>query len=911
MTKLFVSYAHADSEIVIQVSEVLRGAGHDVWIDTRGIQGGTLWGSEIAQAITNCEVLLLFISSKSMASDFVRREVDIAFDEKKKILPVRIEKVEIPVQLDYQLAGIQYVDYQAPDWKTRLLVALGSQPAPTPVKDTGRLKNPYSSLPVLEPIEHTLILSNREKELKKAVNYLDRHRLLLITGMPGIGKSTFARALLEFMPAGSPTPFWYNFERQKSSGNSLSVLLERIASYLDICLNLEVSREVMAFRNSPGGNASVNDVDVLISFLNQDIPVWLVFDNLETVLSRDTSEFLDEGLELLLDSLKNNTHNAKIIITNPFVPVLKDGEEFLEAGTWALTLDGLDNASSIAFLRAYGLEDLPDAKLEPLVREINGHPFVLNHIAHYIQTLGISAALENLQGGLEEVNERFGDSLKQRLSLQEFNALRSLTILNREVTLAGLCQIARVKPGVIVRLREKGLLQTNDAGKFWLHNIVRNSLKLTESDGLKEMHLRAMNFFRSQTIPALPQSIHEYATVLEWHYHAIQAGDLENACVALYSTGLETQLTHWNEYELLMSLCGQTLTEADLQPNSLTNIERARIHRTLGTLYFYSGNYTKSITYLKTAVDLLQSRENQDLRIALLIELSESYNGNRDFSIAMDVCTQAINAVAALHNESLKARALHLRGIIHRDQGDLEQALSDIKKALDLYTRLMDHIHIANATVDLGVVYYQNNEFAEAVSMYQKVVALCDAIQDMRGVMIAHYNIGDIYLQNRQCQEAVAELQVALEIARTKKFPWMETLAGLDLVEAQIELLELDSAEKVVSTLGPLILKQESPCLSGQELALRASLYWKRKQPEPARDYFRRAFKLFEGGDCQEQKARACLAFARFIREQGDFTQAKEALLQGKSIFIELNNQLGLNAVERALLDIQNDDRAT
>lgn len=63
-----------------------------------------------------------------------------------------------------------------------------------------------SSLPVLETTERPLILSNREKELARGVEYLKDHRLLIVNGMPGIGKSTFARALLEFVPVEITAP---------------------------------------------------------------------------------------------------------------------------------------------------------------------------------------------------------------------------------------------------------------------------------------------------------------------------------------------------------------------------------------------------------------------------------------------------------------------------------------------------------------------------------------------------------------------------------------------------------------------------------------------------------------------------------------------------------------------------------
>ena len=262
----------------------------------------------------------------------------------------------------------------------------------------------------------------------------------------------------------------------------------------------------------------------------------------------------------------------------------------------------------------------------------------------------------------------------------------------------------------------------------------------------------------------------------------------------------------------------------------------------------------------------------------------------------MEICSNAISLLSDSGHENLRARLLHLRGIINRDQGDLAQAASDLEDALKLYGNLKDQVRAANATVDLGIVYYSQNQFEEAIAAYRRVILLCEATQDARGGMIAHYNIGDINFQAGQFEPAVQELKIALNISRKKKFAWMEVLAGLDLVEAYIALLELDSAEKELSTLPPLLQKRLSPCLSGQELALIACLHWKRGQMEQASNYFKSAFRLLENEDCQEERARTYLAFAGFMKEQGHFDQAKEALQSGRNIFTELNNQLGINA---------------
>ena len=756
-----------------------------------------------------------------------------------------------------------------------------------------------SSLPVLEPTERPLILSNREKELAKGVEYLRDHRLLIVNGMPGIGKSTFARALLEFMPVESPPPFWYDFERQQSSGNTLGVLLDRISSYLENCLGGEVRQEVMAFRNSPEGQASAYEVDVLIDYLNQEPPIWLVFDNLETVLSRGSNHFKDEGLELLFDGLKSNTHNARIIVTNPFVPVLHNGQFLLEFGTQPLTLRGLDESNSIAFLQVFGLDKFPRDMLVSLARTADGHPFTLNHLAHYIQALGVTSAVDDLQGGLEETTERFKVSLQQRLSPQEFDALQSITILHREISLDGLCQTAQVTPGVIKRLREEGLLQASDTGKFWLPNIVKTSLKSPGPEFTQQAHLRATSFYRSQKVSPSHQSIDDYASILEWHHHAVQAGDATSSYTALFSTGLKDQLMAWNEYSLLADLTEATLSVTSREHQELSNLEWVTIQQTLGIANFLLGKNEKSIACLKSAIDFIPNGEHEELKIRLFVDLAESHNANRDFISAIQIYEQSLGPLSAMQNEGLLAKALQVRGIINREQGNMEQAVADLEDSLKLFERLKDQTGIAYVTGELGIVYYYQNQFDKAIANYQRALSLCEARHDVRGAMIGHFNVGDILLQEEQFELAEKELQLAWEIARKRKLVIAEIRAGLYLLETKIALSRLDHAEEGLNNLTILIASQEAPCFSGQELVLRASLHWKRGQSEQARENFDSALILLENENCKYERARAYLAFGNFLKDQGQIDKAQNALQEGKQIFTILNNDLGLRTVEK------------
>src|SRR5256885_2320086 len=76
---VFISYASADRERVLAVIEAMRAAGINCWLDQHGIEGGTNWGQEIAEAIAGCAVFVLLSSRAALASRNVRQEVALAW----------------------------------------------------------------------------------------------------------------------------------------------------------------------------------------------------------------------------------------------------------------------------------------------------------------------------------------------------------------------------------------------------------------------------------------------------------------------------------------------------------------------------------------------------------------------------------------------------------------------------------------------------------------------------------------------------------------------------------------------------------------------------------------------------------------------------------------------------------------
>ena len=145
---IFISYSREDHKKIVPIVEKLRCLGYTVWIDQEGIQGAKLWSKEIVTAIENCRVFILFASEVAFNSKNVTKELAIASEAEKHILPVFLEKAKIPSAMKYQLAGIQHLqpDRLNPDEiAEKIIITLDSL-----TEDTESSEHISSNLPKIQ-----------------------------------------------------------------------------------------------------------------------------------------------------------------------------------------------------------------------------------------------------------------------------------------------------------------------------------------------------------------------------------------------------------------------------------------------------------------------------------------------------------------------------------------------------------------------------------------------------------------------------------------------------------------------------------------------------------------------------------------------------------------------------------------
>lgn len=118
-TKIFISYAHAQDEIVTKIYEGLKKRGHDVWIDESEIKYGDDWREKIANGIESCNGVLSFLSKEAVRENGVCLDelaiaIGVKYGNIHTVLLQKEEDVKPPAQLTHR----QWLDMS--EWKDKL-----------------------------------------------------------------------------------------------------------------------------------------------------------------------------------------------------------------------------------------------------------------------------------------------------------------------------------------------------------------------------------------------------------------------------------------------------------------------------------------------------------------------------------------------------------------------------------------------------------------------------------------------------------------------------------------------------------------------------------------------------------------------------------------------------------------------
>lgn len=115
---VFISYSSQDMEAAQAICHVLEQNEIRCWMAPRNIPPGSDYGDVIEEAIKSCKVVVVLFSETAAASQWVKGELNIAFEEQKTIIPFRLDHTPLKGQNRVMLNKTHWIDAY-PDYKTK------------------------------------------------------------------------------------------------------------------------------------------------------------------------------------------------------------------------------------------------------------------------------------------------------------------------------------------------------------------------------------------------------------------------------------------------------------------------------------------------------------------------------------------------------------------------------------------------------------------------------------------------------------------------------------------------------------------------------------------------------------------------------------------------------------------------
>jgi len=617
-----------------------------------------------------------------------------------------------------------------------------------------------STLPDYPSKLREFVTANRVEEITNNLIYLHDHRLLLVSGVGGVGKTTLARAFVETRPANVPVPFWFDFSKKIDA--TLGDILEKLAGYLN--------RPDIARFKDEAREAGQDDINRLTDELHKRMEIWLVFDNLETIL--DDQYFYDSGIDQLFTSLRDSTHQAKIIVTSRTVPVLKNGDTLVDIiAEKKQELKGLELNFAVDYLRKNGLDGVERKQLEELAKGVDGHPLALKLLVELVKEFGVSNTLNDLSLYQKDKVDTIKKArrLFDKLAGDEKELLERLSVYRQPESMTAIKQMFTDTTSLdaVRKLINKSLLETDHEGNYWLHPLVRE-FAYEDLKNKIETHNRASQYYLSLSLPEPRTNKEDVQSLIEAHYHACLAQQYDTAAAILFDYSLYEYLDRWGHSRTLIELYSGLLPKDPFKDKTvLTSIEmHGAVLGNLGSAYHALGQADKAIEYYDQA--LMISREIGGRRNEgnLLGNLGLAYYLLGQVDKAIEYHDQALVISREIGDRRGEGSNLGNLGLAYRALGQADKAIEYYDQALMISRETGDRLGEGSNLGKLGNAYMDIGQVDKAIEYHDQALMISREIGDRRGEGAWLGNLGLAYMDIGQVDKAIEYYDQALMISR-------------------------------------------------------------------------------------------------------------------------------------------------
>jgi tetratricopeptide (TPR) repeat protein/pimeloyl-ACP methyl ester carboxylesterase len=596
------------------------------------------------------------------------------------------------------------------------------------------------------------IFLDRKEILTRIMEFLSdqTRKLVVIAGLPGIGKSALAAKAAQDSAPRFKDIFWMTCSRERST---VDVLLGQLHSFLE----RNGDESLRGLWNAPPPDLLPAKIDTLVEALNRN-RYLLIFDEFASWLDEQL-QVKNPDLRRVLHGLVSSAHRSKILLiaerkpffdprSSPIPPGVMQNEE----------LFGLEEAEGINLLKQY-LPSEDGKLLQRIVQTCGGNPRMLNWFGYLVAQGRQDAETLLASEGLELSWKLLSGSVDD-LTKESREALDRLSIFRQPLTRKDLDQLHLSFQKAVVPLLDRFLAT-------WYRQ--DNSVLLAEPaktfvrsrlapERLRRLHLEAVGFYAAKLSAAQPSTFRDVLPVLEESYHLAAIGQAQESADAFLR--VSESLTEWGYLDLVQDEVSRVLETIKADP-----LRRARCLWTLAEIQDIRSEYPAALNLFRESLQAFETVQNYEGLATCRWRVGRVRNALGDLSTALEDFRVCIEICDQQKMTRPKTAALLDQAWTLGQQGDRDRALALMEPSLELAAKSGDFRTQASASRQIGwILWDYRRETEKSRECYRQSLEIATSHGLLKELGAVHGDLGYLLTQWGDSQAAEESCRTAIKI---------------------------------------------------------------------------------------------------------------------------------------------------
>ncbi|MDD1767196.1 MAG: tetratricopeptide repeat protein, partial [Methanomassiliicoccales archaeon] len=570
------------------------------------------------------------------------------------------------------------------------------------------------------------LFTGREKELSELYDFLtsDNARILVVHGIPGIGKTTLLAKFAQDI-RDRTNVFWYRVHEWMT----LKSLLDPLAKFLS-----QLGRRGLERFLAQNEIPDIGEITNVVSTDLRDLSALIMLDDIQKA-DQTMADFLT-ALVGTLDALPG----IRVVCASREIPSFYTRSPVFSGVVREMALEGLDKRSSVQIMKRRAI---PEKYYDGLYKVTKGHPLFLELIEEPGRMLD-----KNIRMFIEQ-------EVHSRLDLAECRILEIASVFRYPVNLDAFFVVEEeISKAAGEKLKEMNY-EDYSVDYDTIDGLLTKSL-LQESIGrMIGMHDLIRDFFYNRLHPRQRSTYHRAASNyylrdsaspsrVEGMYHALMAGDWRVAIQVAAGNGREIIADGYGT--AFSPLLKRLLALGE----DVMGRERSEILLLQGEIEDLQGDWDQAMVRYRETLAAASAAGDRKLMADLYRRMAVISLKSTRFDESFGLLDKSMSIAKELGDSHTLMQVYYDMGGICERRGRLQEALSHFTMSNDMARTLGDDVGLGKALYGLGRVYNQLLEHENAIEYKSEALRVLEKTGDIKEIAKVYTSLGiDLWVVGR------------------------------------------------------------------------------------------------------------------------------------------------------------------